>query len=74
MAENDSFFTPDAVRALESKLRKLGKNVTLTVHSGSGHAFMATHNALGTYDAALAARIWPHAISFLRENLRERPK
>ena len=70
MAENDSFFTPDAVRALESKLRKLGKNVTLTVHPGSGHAFMATHNALGTYDAALAARIWPSAISFLRENLR----
>jgi carboxymethylenebutenolidase len=72
MAENDSFFTPDAVRALESKLRKLGKNVTLTVHSGTGHAFMASHNALGTYDAAVAARIWPHAISFLRENLRER--
>ena len=72
MAEKDSFFSPQAARALESKLRKLGKNVTLTVHSGTGHAFMAPHNALGTYDAAVAARIWPHAISFLRENLRER--
>jgi carboxymethylenebutenolidase len=72
MAERDDFFPPEAARALESKLRKLGKNVTLAVHSGTGHAFMAPHNALGTYDAAVAARIWPHAISFLRENLRER--
>jgi carboxymethylenebutenolidase len=70
MAEKDGFFSPQAARALESKLRKLGKNVTLTVHPGTGHAFMAPHNALGTYDAAVAARIWPHAISFLRENLK----
>jgi hypothetical protein len=30
---------------------------------------MAPHNALGTYDAAVAARVWPQAISFLKENL-----
>jgi carboxymethylenebutenolidase len=69
MAEKDSFFSPKAAHALESKLRKLGKSVTLTVHPGTGHAFMAPHNALGTYDAAVAARVWPQAISFLKENL-----
>ncbi|HEU4688892.1 MAG TPA: dienelactone hydrolase family protein, partial [Vicinamibacterales bacterium] len=35
MAEQDSFFSPEAARALEAKLRALGKNVTLTVHPGT---------------------------------------
>ena len=69
MAEHDSFFTPAAARALEAKLRGMGKDVTLTVHPGTGHAFMAPHNALGTLDAALAARIWPEVVSFLRNSL-----
>jgi carboxymethylenebutenolidase len=69
MAEHDSFFPPDAARALEAKLRALGKNVTLTVHPGTGHAFMAPHNALGTLNSDLAARIWPQAVSFLRDTL-----
>jgi hypothetical protein len=30
---------------------------------------MAPHNALGTFNAALANRVWPEAVSFLRENL-----
>jgi len=72
MAENDSFFPPDAARALEARLKKLGKTVTLTVHPGTGHAFMAPHNALGTFNAAVSARVWPQAVSFLRENLRSR--
>ena len=69
MAEHDSFFPPEAARALEAKLRGMGKNVTLQVHLGTGHAFLAPHNALGTFDAALAARIWPQAVRFLRETL-----
>ena len=56
-------------RALEAKLRALGKNVTLTVHPGTGHAFMGPHNALGTLDEALAAQIWPEVFSFLRREL-----
>ena len=66
MAEHDDFFPPAAARALEAKLRAMGKNVTLTVHPGTGHAFMAPHNALGTLNATLAARIWPEVVSFLR--------
>jgi carboxymethylenebutenolidase len=69
MAEHDDFFPPAAARALEAKLRAMGKNVTLTVHPGTGHAFMAPHNALGTLNPALAARIWPEVVSFLKETV-----
>jgi len=69
MAENDTFFPPAAAQALEKKLRAMGKNVTLTVHPGTGHAFMGPHNALGTLNTKLAAQIWPQAVSFLKANL-----
>jgi carboxymethylenebutenolidase len=69
MAEKDDFFPPDGARALEAKLRGMGKDVTLTVHPGTGHAFMGPHNALGTLDEALAGRIWPGVITFLHAQL-----
>jgi len=69
MAEHDDFFPPAAARALEAKLLRMGKDVTMTVHEGTGHAFMAPHNALGTQDAALAAQIWPLVTSFLHDTL-----
>lgn len=69
MAERDDFFPPAAARALEARLRALGKDATLTVHEGTGHAFMAPHNALGTLNAALAAGIWPGVVSFLHSTL-----
>jgi carboxymethylenebutenolidase len=69
MAENDSFFPPDKAKALEEKLRKMGKDCTLTVHKGTGHAFMGPHNALGTLDEKRAAQIWPEVTAFLREQL-----
>jgi carboxymethylenebutenolidase len=70
MAENDNHFAPDAARALEAKLRGMGKTVTLKVHPGTGHAFMGPHNALGTLDEKLAAQIWPEVVSFLKDNVR----
>jgi carboxymethylenebutenolidase len=70
MAERDNFFAPPAARALEAKLRDMGKNVTLTVHPGTGHAFMGPHNALGTLDPKLAAQIWPQVVKFLHDTLR----
>jgi carboxymethylenebutenolidase len=69
MAENDSFFPPDAAKALEQRLIELGKDVTITVYPGSGHAFMAPHNALGTQDKALYDQIWPVATGFLHDHL-----
>jgi carboxymethylenebutenolidase len=69
MAENDDFFPPEAARQLEARLKDLGKDVSITVHPGSGHAFMAPHNALGTQDEDLYAKIWPQATAFLHEHL-----
>jgi len=70
MAEHDDFFPPDAARALETELKALGKDVTITVHEGAGHAFMAPHNALGTQNQELYDKIWPQATAFLHEHLR----
>jgi carboxymethylenebutenolidase len=70
MAEQDDYFPPAAARALESRLRGMGKDVTLTVHAGTGHAFMGPHNALGTLNPTLAAQIWPQVVSFLHTTLR----
>jgi carboxymethylenebutenolidase len=69
MAENDDFFGPEACKVLEQKLQEMGKDVTLTVHAGTGHAFMGPHNALGTLDEKLASKIWPEVVSFLHEKL-----
>ncbi len=69
MAEHDDFFPPAAAKALEAELQAMGKDVTITVHEGSGHAFMAPHNALGTQDQALYDLIWPQTTAFLHEHL-----
>jgi carboxymethylenebutenolidase len=69
MAENDDFYGPEGARALEAKLQGMGKDVQFTIHPGVGHAFMATHNALGTRDEALAEKIWPEVTAFLHEQL-----
>jgi len=64
MAENDDFFGPPAAKALEEKLKGLGKDVEFIVHPGTGHAFMGPHNALGTLDEELAAKLWPEVVAF----------
>jgi carboxymethylenebutenolidase len=69
MAERDDFFPPDKARALEARLRGMGKDVSFTVHPGTGHAFMGDHNALGTYNVKLAETIWPEVVSFLKSKL-----
>ena len=69
MAENDDFFGPEGAQALAEKLQPMGKDVTITVHPGTGHAFMAPHNALGTRDEEADKRIWPEVVAFLHEKL-----
>jgi carboxymethylenebutenolidase len=69
MAENDDFFTPEMAKALEAKLQGMSKDVTLTIHPGTGHAFMGPHNALGTLNEELASVIWPQMLTFLHEQL-----
>jgi carboxymethylenebutenolidase len=69
MAENDDFFGPAGAKALESKLRDMGKDVSITIHAGTGHAFMGPHNALGTLDEELAESLWPRVTAFLHNTL-----
>ena len=69
MAENDDFFGPDGARELEGRLQALGKDVTMTVHPGTGHAFMAPHNALGTQDNEAYAADLARGRGFLHEQL-----
>ncbi len=69
MAMHDDYFGPEAAAALEAKLQGMGKDVILTVHPGTGHAFMAPHNALGTLNEEVATVIWPQVVSFLHEQL-----
>jgi carboxymethylenebutenolidase len=72
-AENDDYFPPDAVKDLETRLRAMGKDVTLDVIEGTGHAFAASHDALGTYDEEKAEACWAQAVAFLRANLPSGP-
>ena len=69
MAEHDDFFPPSAAMHLDAELKALGKDVSITVHEGAGHAFMAPHNALGTQDQDLYDLIWPQATAFLHDKL-----
>lgn len=69
MAEHDDFFTPELAKALEAKLQGMGKDITLTIHPGTGHAFMGPHNALGTLNEEVASVIWPQVLTFLHEQL-----
>lgn len=68
-AENDDFFPPDKVRALEAKLKAMGKDVSFDVCPGTGHAFGNEENALGTYDPDAAAGCWTKTVAFLHEKL-----
>ena len=58
-----------AGQGARGEAQAMGKDVTFTVHPGTGHAFMAPHNALGTRDEAKAEEIWPQVIAFLHEAL-----
>ena len=68
-AENDDFFPPDAVMALGEKLAGMGKNVSFTVHPGSGHAFTNEENPFGTYDKALASKTWDSMLTLFATTL-----
>mgnify|MGYP001813274356 FL=1 len=47
----------------------MGKEVSITVHLCTGHAFMAPHNALGTQNQEKYDEIWPEATAFLHDKL-----
>jgi carboxymethylenebutenolidase len=67
-AENDGFFTPEAVADLASTLDALGKEAQLVVHPGVEHAFF-NDTRPEVYDAATARLCWEQTIGFLKTNL-----
>jgi carboxymethylenebutenolidase len=69
-AENDDFFSPTAIEELAESLRSQGKDVTVHVYPGTGHAFANDENSIGTYDPDAAALAWERTLAFLREKLR----
>ena len=67
-AEKDTSVPPEAVRALEEKLRAHGKSVETHIYPGTDHAFF-NDTRPEVYDAAAAADAWRRTIEFLRTHL-----
>ncbi|HTX63466.1 MAG TPA: dienelactone hydrolase family protein [Acidimicrobiales bacterium] len=67
-AELDESAPPTAVRALETQLRDLGKEVTMTVHPGTRHAFF-NDTRPEVYDSAAAEELWTSVLGFFRAKL-----
>jgi carboxymethylenebutenolidase len=69
IGENDAFFPSDAVVALGTELDDLGKDVTIVVYPGLGHAFANEENPLGNYDEAATKQAWARTVDFLHSKL-----
>jgi len=69
-AELDESFPPDTVRALESQLRKLGKDATLHIHEGCDHAFF-NDSRPEVYNAEHALVAWERTNGLFREHLKD---
>lgn len=64
----DSGIPVEGVRAFESTMQDLGKDVDITVYEGAAHAFA---NPSGqAYDANAAEDAWMKTLRFLEENLK----
>lgn len=57
------------VQAFQTQARRLGKQVTMEVYDGVGHAFMNPNNTAGYHEAA-ARRAWEAIFSFLDATLK----
>jgi carboxymethylenebutenolidase len=67
-AENDEFGSPEAVEELVAEVRRHGKEIEVTVHPGTEHAFFNdTRPEVHHPEASTAA--WTAAVAFLRERL-----
>ena len=66
-AEHDDFEPLEAVRALETKIRAAGREVTFHVYPGTGHWFAEPNRP--EYDAAAAELVWERTLAFLKARL-----
>lgn len=65
----DDYFTPDAAVALETTLRKQGRDVELFIYEGAAHAF-ANEERPEVHDAAAAALMFNRTVAFLASHLK----
>ncbi len=68
VAGDDEYFSPDAARALEKQLHKLGKKAEFHVYDGADHAFF-NDTRPEVYDAGASATAWTRTIDFLHTRL-----
>jgi carboxymethylenebutenolidase len=67
-AENDEFISSEAVKALRAGFDAAGKQATILVQPGVGHAFM-NDSRPDCHDAAAAAEGWDRMLALLRAKL-----
>ncbi len=67
-AEKDSFFTPEAAKALEQQLRDLGKSAEMIIYAGTDHAFF-NDTRPEVYDAEASSALWDRTLEFFTEHL-----
>jgi carboxymethylenebutenolidase len=66
-AEDDDFEPLETVRALETRIRAVGREVTFHVYPGTGHWFVEPNRP--EYDAAAADLAWERTLAFLKAHL-----
>jgi carboxymethylenebutenolidase len=67
-AAGDSYFTPEAARALESELQALGKEARVEIYEGTDHAFF-NDSRPEVYNAEASATAWKRTIDFLHARI-----
>jgi carboxymethylenebutenolidase len=67
-AERDDFATPAGARALEAKLKSLGKPAEIHIYEDADHAFFNDERP-EVFNATAAADAWQRTQRFLREHL-----
>ncbi len=67
-AGKDTFVTPASVRALEAKLKDLGKQAEIRIYEEADHAFFNDERP-EVYDARAAEDAWQRTIQFFRQHL-----
>ncbi|MGA2036208.1 MAG: dienelactone hydrolase family protein [Acidimicrobiales bacterium] len=67
-AELDEYCTPDAARALEARLRGLGREAEIYIYPGTDHAFF-NDTRPEVHNAEASALAWERTLDFMRSHL-----
>jgi carboxymethylenebutenolidase len=67
-AADDEYFTPELARELEATLQGLGKDATIHIYEGAGHAFF-NDSRPEAYEPEAAALAWSRTLDFLHQRL-----